>query len=135
MSRSTYTCLSCGKQDIKKAHWKRNKYCSIKCQNDYQRQQRIKKWLSKPNNEHWINAPMWAKDYLAEQQNNKCNICGITEWNHQPITFDMDHIDGDPHNNMPDNLQLICPNCHSQSATYKNRNRGSGRQFRRKILQ
>lgn len=134
MKRSTYNCICCGKES-KFSYQKANKYCSIRCQNDYQRQQRVKKWLSNPQKEHWLNNPGWAKDYLAEQQNNKCNICGITEWNRKPITFDMDHIDGNPSNNHPNNLQLICPNCHSQSATYKNRNRGSGRQSRRKTLQ
>ena len=136
MERSTtYTCQCCGKEGIKKAHWKKNKYCSIKCQNDYQRQQRVQKWLSKPQEEKWLNAPMWAKDYLSEQQKGKCNICGITQHNNLPIVFDMDHIDGNPTNNHPNNLQLICPNCHSQQATYKNRNIGNGRQNTRKVLQ
>jgi hypothetical protein len=43
----------------------------------------------------------------------------------------LDHIDGNPDNNRRDNLRLACPNCDSQLPTYKSRNRGSGRAFRR----
>jgi uncharacterized Zn finger protein (UPF0148 family) len=43
----------------------------------------------------------------------------------------LDHVDGDPTNNRRENLRLVCPNCDSQLATYKSRNRGKGRHFRR----
>jgi 5-methylcytosine-specific restriction endonuclease McrA len=45
--------------------------------------------------------------------------------------IEIDHIDGDPENNHPSNLRLLCPNCHSQTATYKGKNVGSGRFVRR----
>lgn len=48
-----------------------------------------------------------------------------------PLTLILDHIDGNPENNRRDNLRLICPNCDSQLPTYKSRNRGNGRAFRR----
>jgi hypothetical protein len=34
------------------------------------------------------------------------------------------------YNNVDENLCLLCPNCHSQTSTYKARNRGNGRHFR-----
>jgi hypothetical protein len=43
----------------------------------------------------------------------------------------LDHIDGNPTNNCRENLRLVCPNCDSQLATYKSRNRGNGRHYRR----
>lgn len=43
----------------------------------------------------------------------------------------MDHTDGNPTNNRRENLRLVCPNCDSQLPTYKSRNRGNGRSFRR----
>ena len=47
------------------------------------------------------------------------------------IVFELEHKDGNSENNQPENLCLICPNCHSQTDTYKNRNKGNGRFKRR----
>lgn len=51
-------------------------------------------------------------------KNNECEICGITEWNNMPITFQLHHIDGNHYNNELNNLQVLCPNCHSQTDTF-----------------
>lgn len=49
---------------------------------------------------------------------NKCECCGITEWNNKPIVMQLHHIDGNPNNNKLENLQLLCPNCHSQTENF-----------------
>lgn len=49
---------------------------------------------------------------------NKCECCGIETWNNLPIVMQLHHIDGDPTNNTLENLQILCPNCHSQTDTY-----------------
>lgn len=50
--------------------------------------------------------------------------CGLTnEWNGQPLTLELDHIDGDPTNNEISNLRFLCPNCHSQTETNKGKNK------------
>ena len=49
---------------------------------------------------------------------NKCEICGITEWNGKPLVMQLHHIDGNNSNNSLDNLQMLCPNCHSQTENY-----------------
>ena len=49
---------------------------------------------------------------------NKCACCGLTEWNGKPIVLQLHHIDGNHNNNDLDNLQLLCPNCHSQTENY-----------------
>ena len=43
------------------------------------------------------------------------------------VYTDIDHIDGNSENNSENNLRLICPNCHSLTATYRGANRGHGR--------
>ncbi len=43
-----------------------------------------------------------------------CNCCGINRWNDQPLVLEIDHIDGQYWNNQRENLQFLCPNCHSQ---------------------
>jgi len=45
---------------------------------------------------------------------HRCNVCGISEWNGQPLVLEIDHIDEQYWNNTQDNLQFLCPNCHSQ---------------------
>lgn len=50
--------------------------------------------------------------------NYLCSICNIKEWNGKKIVLQLDHIDGDRHNNQLSNLRLLCPNCHSQTETF-----------------
>ena len=54
---------------------------------------------------------------------NRCDICNITEWNNQPISMQLDHIDGNSHNHKLENLRMTCPNCHSQTETYCGKNK------------
>lgn len=63
---------------------------------------------------------------IREQQNNSCLFCGISEWRGQFITLELDHIDGNSSNNVRENLRLLCPNCHSQTDTWRGRNINSG---------
>lgn len=49
---------------------------------------------------------------------NKCEICGISEWQGNPIVCQLHHIDGNHLNNNIDNLQILCPNCHSQTSNF-----------------
>lgn len=55
---------------------------------------------------------------LIALRGRKCENCGIEEWLGQPIKLEAHHIDGDRLNNELNNLQLLCPNCHSYTETY-----------------
>lgn len=48
----------------------------------------------------------------------KCERCGIDEWCGGRLVIELHHINGDPTDNRIDNLQLLCPNCHSQTHNY-----------------
>ncbi len=62
------------------------------------------------------------KRVIAEQHNT-CNHCGITEWQGSPITLEVDHINGLNDDNRRENLEAICPNCHSVTDTWRGRNK------------
>lgn len=59
---------------------------------------------------------------VIKEQENKCNSCGIFEWMGSPISLEIDHIDGNNKNNSRDNLEGLCPNCHSLTPTWRGRN-------------
>lgn len=60
------------------------------------------------------------KDGIKE---NRCENCGITCWVGEPIQMELHHIDGDRSNNLVENLQILCPNCHSLTDTFRGKNK------------
>ena len=59
---------------------------------------------------------------LAGLKEDKCEQCGISEWNNLPISLQLHHIDGNTNNNKLDNLMILCPNCHTQTDNYGSKN-------------
>jgi len=60
--------------------------------------------------------------YKAGLKENVCDICGIDSWIGAQLNCELDHIDGDRTNHKFVNLRIICPNCHSQTKTFRARN-------------
>lgn len=54
---------------------------------------------------------------------NRCEECGLTEWLGRPLSMALHHVNGDGRDNRLENLQLLCPNCHSQTDNYSGRGR------------
>jgi hypothetical protein len=118
------SCLVC-ENEVKKGA---SKYCSLKCQQTYHFNQRLSDWI---NGDCSTKSRNFFRRYLTETFGYKCSCCNISEWNGKSIVLEIDHIDGNFENNKPENLRFICPNCHSQTDTYKARNMGKGRHYRR----
>jgi hypothetical protein len=75
-------------------------------------------------------SPGAIRRYLFRTRPHECEICKGTEWHGRPMPLVMDHMDGNPTNDHPTNLRLICPNCDRFLPTFGNRNRGYGRKSR-----
>lgn len=57
------------------------------------------------------------------EQKEKCNRCGLNEWLEEKISLELEHIDGNNENNERENLEVLCPNCHSLTKTWRGRNK------------
>ena len=126
-----YYCLNCGK-DITNSRNTAHKYCSNKCQREYEYKQWVQQYKednSIAKSTKWGQIPAQLRRYIFAKYNNKCCICGWSKVNPytHTIPLEIDHIDGNSENNSEDNLRLICPNCHSLTPTYRGANRGYGR--------
>lgn len=71
----------------------------------------------------------FLRRYLFDKYNNKCQKCGWKEINPYTgkIPLQIHHIDGDCTNNTEENLQLLCPNCHSLTENFGSLNSNSKR--------
>ena len=63
------------------------------------------------------------KIHLIKLKGHQCEKCCLKTWQEQPILIEVHHLDGDRTNNNLDNLELLCPNCHAQTPTFRNRKR------------
>lgn len=115
-------CVYCGERTYTK------KYCSNKCQGQH-RKQIICEDIKTGKQVTWRR----IKDYLL-LEDPKCSVCGIYKWQGKQIGLECDHIDGDGSNNTLENARLLCPNCHSQTHTFKAKNAKNpkGKEYRRK---
>lgn len=51
----------------------------------------------------------------------KCECCGNTHWLGKPICLELHHINGVKDDLRIENLQILCPNCHSLTENYRGR--------------
>lgn len=138
-------CLFCGKEII--GGDKNKKFCNTSCAAKYNNKGRV---VSKETREKISNG--LKKNYTESEKKNflqhfktkvkrltlkdrlyangvkekKCELCGITDWNGKKIVFHLHHINGNPKDNRKENLQILCPNCHSQTENYCDKNRKNG---------
>lgn len=59
------------------------------------------------------------KQILLEERGYVCECCGLSEWMGKQIKLEIHHINGDKKCNTRENLQLLCPNCHSFTDTWR----------------
>lgn len=120
-------CISDDNYDFLQAEiTKRNLNTEILCQNKKENLKKVYKEYSKEEifcENSVIKAGI--KKYLIKfglKSFEKCEYCGLTEWQGQKIPLQVHHINGNRTNNSLYNLAVICPNCHALTDTYGGKN-------------
>jgi len=106
------------------------KYCSLKCQHAFQFRQRVRALENglypAPTTSRFL------RRYLVQILGEACANCGWAK--RHPTTgrviVEVEHVDGNWANNRPENLTLLCPNCHAMTPTFRALNKGRGRRWR-----
>ena len=62
------------------------------------------------------------KELLIKERGHQCEDCKNITWKNVLIPLELHHIDGDNKNQEKSNLQLLCPNCHVYTDTYRGKN-------------
>ncbi|RSK46212.1 HNH endonuclease [Hymenobacter perfusus] len=67
---------------------------------------------------HGLRGRLLKEGYKVHQ----CEQCGLTEWLNKPIPLELHHLNGVHNDHRLENLQLLCPNCHAQTGSYRGKN-------------
>lgn len=117
--RKIFKCLYCKKEFFEKFS-SANKFCNSKCCGLYRKELNTteKVLLGKSNNNKKI------REYLLKTRGQNCEVCLCpSAHNGKPLVLQVHHKDGNSDNNKLKNIQLLCPNCHSQTDTFCTRNK------------
>lgn len=122
-------CLQCGKSFVKYPS-SINKYCSRECASAHKVQQYIEDWKAgKIDGTTGYTCSSFVRNYMLQKYNHKCEKCGwgeINPFTHK-VPLQIHHIDGNSVNNTENNLQVLCPNCHSLTENFGSRNENAPR--------
>ena len=130
-------CVECQKSFIAKRAT-RGMFCSCACSYEYKKKDFIKQWKS-GEIKGWSGSTAVLspaiRTYLKETRGNLCSKCGWAEINPTSgrIPLEINHINGDAHDNREENLEILCPNCHSLTSNYKYLNKNNSSRTRRKL--
>lgn len=106
-------------------------YCDNRCQGRHRRAAYIARWLAGEVSGSTQNGTLsnHVRAYLLQEAGHACTLCGWREVNRRTgtVILTIDHIDGDWTNNAPNNLRIICYNCHTLTPTFNALNKENPR--------
>lgn len=119
---------SCGKSIGSKSTMCRS--CSAVTAHSIKATEKITNWLSgswRGGTDHRLSDTV--RNYLLEAAEYSCSKCGFNTMHPDDghTILEINHINGDGLDHRPNNLEVLCPNCHALTSTYRGRNIGSGR--------
>ena len=103
-------CENCQKKLVKPQKF----WCSASCRTIGQNRIRQEKLDSTPTE---LLGEDNRRKVVFSEQNYFCNKCELDTWLARPILLELEHNDGNRNNNIRENLEGLCPNCHSQTET------------------
>lgn len=132
-SKKIRICEECG-NELKRYN---SKFCSIKCNRSSKYKELIAIWKSdesKYSGEGKQSVPEFIRKYMIDKSDGKCEKCKWCETNPSTgkIPLHIHHKDGNYSNNREENLEVLCPNCHSLTESFGSLNKGKGRPRNRK---
>ncbi len=75
-------------------------------------------------NSHFSLHALKRRLFSAGLRKPQCEECGWAKKSDDGrIPIELDHINGDRHDNRLENLRILCPNCHSLKPTHRGRNK------------
>lgn len=126
VTKSKNICQHCGELTSNP------RFCSTSCQKAYRAERAEEDWLE-GRIPGWTGATVQLKKlvkrYLHRTRGTACEVCGWDERHpvDGAVLTEIDHIDGNAKNCSPENLRILCPNCHSKTPTHRARNKNSQR--------
>ena len=106
------------------------RFCTFKCREEFDYKSNVNKWLlgtlSGFSDSKNHNVKPFVRKYLHERSGGCCEKCGFFGTNpfSKRSILQIHHKDGNSINVTPDNLELLCPNCHAMTNTFMGINRG-----------
>ena len=124
-ANSNERCAAC---NAALSHYRKT-YCNNACQQDHSFANFLARWLNdekfNPLYVNYRSAPRLVRRALIATRGERCEKCGWHEVNPKTgrIPVQIHHEDGNDRNNRPQNVGLLCPNCHSLTPAWGAKNK------------